>query len=250
MVSKISLINFVLINTTLLLIGSIQNYLNNNLLFIILRNSMMVLGIDYITHQKENFKIKEKYYCEFLLDLIKSSIIEYLIFIIIDYFNIEFVKSSTFDILYFIPLSFIFEVIFDLFHYLSHRLLHTKLLYFIHKHHHDHINLKPIIAFHQNSFDLLITNTIPFLLALFIVTKFIKISKIVLSLLDVYKVYTEICGHCGKNNKTPSFPQCIWLPKILGIDLYFIDHHKHHLFNNCNFAKRFSLWDKFFGTIK
>jgi sterol desaturase/sphingolipid hydroxylase (fatty acid hydroxylase superfamily) len=40
------------------------------------------------------------------------------------------------------------------------------------------------------------------------------------------------------------------LPKWLNIELYCEDHDIHHSVNNCNYSKRFSLWDKVFGTFK
>ena len=47
---------------------------------------------------------------------------------------------------------------------------------------------------------------------------------------------------------TSSFPQCIWLPRLFNIELYTEDHDLHHSRNNCNYSKRFSLWDKIFKT--
>lgn len=65
----------------------------------------------------------------------------------------------------------------------------------------------------------------------------------------VYKNFIEISGHSGKIlYPTTSFPQFMWLPKWLNIELYCEDHDNHHFINNCNYSKRFSLWDKVFNT--
>ncbi len=67
-------------------------------------------------------------------------------------------------------------------------------------------------------------------------------------MLLISKIYMELCGHSGKDIKTGSFVQCIWLPRLLNIQLYTVDHDNHHSKNNCNYGKRFSLWDKVFNT--
>lgn len=64
-------------------------------------------------------------------------------------------------------------------------------------------------------------------------------------------MFIEISGHIGKRmHPTSSFSQFIWLPKFFNIELYTEDHDLHHSHNNCNYSKRFSLWDKVFGTHK
>jgi sterol desaturase/sphingolipid hydroxylase (fatty acid hydroxylase superfamily) len=68
-------------------------------------------------------------------------------------------------------------------------------------------------------------------------------------MISAYKQYTELAGHSGKMlSPASSFPQFIWLPRLFNIQLYAEDHDLHHKVSNCNFAKRFSLWDKVFGT--
>ncbi|HDY86814.1 MAG TPA: hypothetical protein ENH82_01720 [bacterium] len=49
-------------------------------------------------------------------------------------------------------------------------------------------------------------------------------------------------------DKSSSCPQFYWLPKWLGWELKPADHYKHHTHFNCNYSKRFSLWDRTFGT--
>jgi sterol desaturase/sphingolipid hydroxylase (fatty acid hydroxylase superfamily) len=67
----------------------------------------------------------------------------------------------------------------------------------------------------------------------------------------IYKIFLEISGHTNKKLfPNGSFPQFIWLPKLLNIQIFTEDHNLHHVLNNCNYGKRFSLWDKLFGTYK
>jgi sterol desaturase/sphingolipid hydroxylase (fatty acid hydroxylase superfamily) len=67
----------------------------------------------------------------------------------------------------------------------------------------------------------------------------------------VYKNFIEISGHSGKKlYPTSCFSQFKWLPQWLNIELYTEDHDLHHSLNNCNYGKRFSLWDKLFNTYK
>ena len=71
------------------------------------------------------------------------------------------------------------------------------------------------------------------------------------NLIITYKLFIEISGHIGKKiYPTSCFSQFMWLPKLLEIELYTEDHDLHHSMNNCNYSKRFSFWDKLFGTYK
>jgi sterol desaturase/sphingolipid hydroxylase (fatty acid hydroxylase superfamily) len=202
---------------------------------------------------KDRKLILEKNRTEFNMYLISSTIIESSTNVLL---NNYFVNSSgglfSFHIVYFVPISFIFELLFDFFHYWSHRTLHqNKYLYqVLHKHHHRFSNPIPIITFYQHPVDLLLTNSIPSFLSFFIINKLckIQISQLLFKLIMNYKSFIEISGHCGKETKTSSFPQFIWLPRYFNIELYTIDHDLHHSSNNCNYSKRFSAWDKCFGT--
>jgi sterol desaturase/sphingolipid hydroxylase (fatty acid hydroxylase superfamily) len=167
--------------------------------------------------------------------------------------NIQYDNNYLQTLILFIPISFIVEIIFDFFHYWSHRFIHNNnVLYkYIHKTHHKHISITPIITYYQNPLDFIITNFIPYYLSLFIVKNLIKINInfFMYCLLTNYKDYIEVVGHAViKNTKTCSFPQFIWLPKFFNIQLQSIDHNNHHIYPNKNFSKRFSLWDKIFGT--
>jgi len=97
--------------------------------------------------------------------------------------------------------------------------------------------------------DSIMTVSIPTVLAIYLTPYNFSLFEYVM--LSVYKQYTELAGHSGKKlSPSSSFPQCVWLPKILNIELYSEDHNMHHNLNNCNYSKRFSLWDKIFGTYK
>lgn len=158
-------------------------------------------------------------------------------------------------LLLFVPISFIFEVIFDFFHYWTHRLAHTyPILYkYIHKTHHDSKNLCGVVTFHQDALDYLLTNYIPTIVSLLLVKHIsgFEYNLFMYSLTMIYKEFVEIAGHVDiADNKAFSFPQFIWLPISFNIELHQKIHHNHHKYITCNYSKRFSLWDKFFGTYK
>jgi sterol desaturase/sphingolipid hydroxylase (fatty acid hydroxylase superfamily) len=151
-------------------------------------------------------------------------------------------------IVFFIPVSFVYELIYDFFHYWAHRAMHITRNSF-HKTHHHFFNVRPIVTFYQNIFDLILTIELPFLITHHIVSQIYPLSELDLSLIITYKIFVEIGGHTPVYSKNiPSFTQCIWLPRMLGIELYADDHALHHMNNGCNYSKRFSLWDKVFGT--
>ena len=226
--------------------------------WVISRDCIILYTLEYLSSEKKNFsdkKIIEKFYGQFMGDLVISSVVEWLLsYFIYGKFaglnpEFNFPDLSNFSLLKFIFISFLFELIFDFFHYTTHRFAHSnKFAYEWHKEHHEHANLKGIITFHQSVVDLICTNAIPFILTHKIVSSFYEISDFTLALISVYKVYTEICGHLGKKSDTSSFPQCIFIPRMLNIAIYSKDHYNHHVYLNCNYSKRFSIWDKLFGT--
>jgi len=192
---------------------------------------------------KEEFKNEFHYY------VLSTTTVETITHLYINNNFIYIYRDIYLDIILFIPVSFMFEIIFDFFHYLTHRLLHSKYLYkYCHKIHHKFKHPQSIISYYQDPVDLIITNSTPIILALSL-TK--NISYRQFNILLIYKTFIEVSGHCGKYvNPTSSFSQFIWLPKLLQIELYTEDHDLHHSLNNCNFSKRFSLWDKVFNTYK
>jgi sterol desaturase/sphingolipid hydroxylase (fatty acid hydroxylase superfamily) len=148
-------------------------------------------------------------------------------------------------LLLFIPVSFLFEILFDFFHYWAHRASHAiPWLSHYHHIHHSHVHLEPISAFQHHPIDLFLTNVIPFVLTAHI----LPVSATTCLGILWFKALVEIGGHCGKILKTSSFPQCIWLPRFLGIALYSQHHAEHHRCGHRMFGKRFLLWDRVFGT--
>ena len=273
MISKSSLKNFIYINSLIILISffehstisNIEFYKNKYISFLTIlmiflsRNYLLLEFISYNLKNKENINknytkiedLEEEYKHEFLLNLLSSTTVETITYI--------FIKNTLFgsvsiislnDIIYFIPKSFIFELIFDFFHYSTHYLLHSnKFLYFyIHKKHHKFSHPLPIITFYQSPLDLIITNSVPQFITLII---FPRLSLFQFNIILTYKSFIEISGHSSKKlYPNGSFSQFIWLPRALDIALYTEDHTLHHSNNNCNYSKRFSLWDKVFGTYK
>lgn len=148
----------------------------------------------------------------------------------------------------FIPKSLLFEVIFDLFHYAAHWLCHqsTWLYQHAHKRHHMHLHPCPLSTYEQDAVDLCLTNVLPFALA---ATLGLPLSTLQLHLMFAYKTYVEVAGHSGLELKGFSFPQ-LPLVNALSVCLRVHDHDLHHTHPKFNFAKRFALWDKLFGTFR
>lgn len=265
MVSYKSFINFIKINTLLSSIGLIQYILierdfNVYARFFVtftaffIRNYGLMALIDYGVRQKpmihNQVSVKEAFKHEFKLNVVSSTAVEMITYIFIRSFMFGRYTSITIrDIIWFIPISFIFELVFDFFHYWSHRIVHNKFLYrYIHKKHHKFLYPKTIVTYYQEPLDLLITNSLPTILALLLVPLFTLPQ---FNMMLIYKEFIEISGHCGKLiHPTSSFSQCIWLPKLINIQLHTEDHDLHHSLNKCNYSKRFSIWDRLFGTYK
>ena len=261
-----SMKTFVWLNSTLLLLSVLQYsiielVITNELdfyyiftfLIYLLKNYGLLYFVTNISKHKEliapNYLIKENYLHEFDVNVVISTVIETSTTLLITVYY-PFNKTNLItDIVYFIPTSFLFEIIFDLFHYIGHYTLHQKSLYkYFHKKHHTYTHPSAIVTFYQDPVDIIVTNSVPFILTLSIVP---KVSLFQYTAFIIYKTYGEICGHIGKKcHPTSSFCQFIWLPKILQIELYGEEHDLHHALNNCNYSKRFSIWDKIFGTFK
>jgi sterol desaturase/sphingolipid hydroxylase (fatty acid hydroxylase superfamily) len=268
---------FVIVNSFLLLLSLFQYNStlyyddSNNLIFFLFlfsiflsRNYALLTFIYHGTKNKKDVHIemgellpKEEYKYEFHINVATATIVESVthIFIKSNMFHLHLHHSIPFqdnfflyELISFIPLSFLFEVIFDFFHYCSHRLLHNQYIYkYLHKKHHKFKHPTLITTFYQDPFDLIITNSIPTILSLYVVS--FPVTYFQFHVITVYKIFIEISGHLGKNSyPTSSFPQFIWFPKLINIELYSEDHELHHSLNNCNYAKRFSLWDKIFQT--
>ena len=263
-----SILNFVTTNTFLLFVSVIDCYFIQDNSFIPLslttwmKNELLLYSVSHFVkkhpdiHSIQRIHPTEKYPLEFHFHVFYNSFLEVLHSYLIYHFY--FPNQSTFSfhtftdsILWFIPISFFFEIIFDLFHYWTHRIIHEypSLYQALHRKHHSHFHPNVYTTFYQEPFDLLITNVFPTLMSFYILHHFTTISYPLWRIINTYKVYIEICGHSGKDiKKTCSFVQCIWIPKVLGIDLYTQDHDLHHSLVKCNYSKRFVLWDKIFGT--
>ena len=159
---------------------------------------------------------------------------------------------STYQVLYematFIPKTFVFEVIFDLFFYWQHFFLHKiKWLYrHVHKIHHAHgKNISLLTTYQLHPGDLVLTT-----LSMYLTSCVVPLYELQYFSWIIFKIVEEQAGHIAVDNTDSCFSQCIWIPRYLDIDLNNSDHYQHHTLNNCNYGKRFSLWDKVFGTFK
>jgi sterol desaturase/sphingolipid hydroxylase (fatty acid hydroxylase superfamily) len=156
----------------------------------------------------------------------------------------------------FVQKSFLFEIMFDFCHYWMHRLCHqVPSLYQFHKAHHKFLHPSPLSTVQQSVGEVLITNLLPSLTALSIMHRMgpnISFDDFEFSLMRTYKVFVEVAGHIGIETSATSFPQCMMLPRMLGIELKTNDHDLHHSHPqlSCNYSKRFKLWDLVFNTYK
>jgi sterol desaturase/sphingolipid hydroxylase (fatty acid hydroxylase superfamily) len=241
MISLRSIKNFIIVNGSVFLFGTAFYFVEKiNPSFL----PRLILIKHYLTLKAIGPNFSEPLN---VVEFFKSTFIDGLSYYIIkNYFTYPSLSLKD-DLIYFIPISFIYEVIFDFFFYWSHRILHlNKYLYrAIHSTHHSQAIINITTTFHHSIPDLLLTNTLPLVLAASIV----PLSDYTFTLILFYKNITELSGHSGEDKKTPSFVQCIWIPKLLSIALYSKNHCLHHEKPNVNFSKRFSLWDKIFGTF-
>lgn len=252
--------NFIMINAPLMILAYVQYYLFENIfnifllfLLFLLRNLFLLIAIHLLTCEKEFItnkdRDKQKYDPKLpVLLLITSTLIETAVHVAtMHYYNFDS-SNITNDIIKFIPISFAYEIIFDFFHYWAHRFEHNGLIYkHTHKLHHKYQYTLIQFTHCHHPLDIIISNVIPHAITLNLVP---NISKFTYSAILIYKIFIEMNGHTGKQTNATSFPQCIWLPQLFNIELMTKNHDDHHIYNNCNYAKRFSLWDKVFGTFK
>jgi len=265
MISFNSIKNFISINIGLIGISLLEYMFYENygiFTLLVLRNYILIDAIEYSTKNNQiidietRIKPQESFSHEFDLFLLSSTFIEYITHLYIKetfYSNqtIILCSQSFFqDLQSFILISFYFEIIFDLFHYVSHLLLHKNTFLYknIHKIHHKFKYPSCITTFYQHPVDMVLSNLIPTIITMYIIP--VKPTYFQYIMISTYKVFSEISGHLGKYTKSISFSQFIWLPKMLNIELRIEDHDLHHSNNNCNYGKRFSLYDKIFGTFK
>lgn len=252
----LSLIHFTLTIPTDNLLSDILNQVATSLV----KNYVLLDFIEYRTSSKKKIMDqkrelvesipKEIFYKEFDLFVLVITIFESITNLIVkNYLITDFVSINLYDLVEFFFISFVFEILFDFFHYFTHFYFHRfPLLYRnFHKVHHKWTYPTPILTFYQHPVDYIFTNSIPTFLTMYILYSF-KITYFQYELIQTYKTLLEIAGHSGKKVKSSSFTQCIWLPKLFNFQIKVQDHDLHHTMNNCNYAKRFSLWDKLFGT--
>jgi sterol desaturase/sphingolipid hydroxylase (fatty acid hydroxylase superfamily) len=270
LISLDSFINFIFINTIFFSYSYIEYYIYNlyhidfdliTLFFILFfRNIFLLLFLEintqkytYIDNNNYNKKINIKEFCFYFLQTSFLESFSLYILLNTNVFNKNI--SLTNDLLLFIPKSFLFEIIFDLLHYTTHKLEHqNQFLYkHFHKIHHIHNNPTFITTYYHHFGDLILTNILPFHISIFICQNLLNYNMSIyfIFLLSFIKIYIELCGHSGKNiTKIGSFVQFIWITRLFNIELFTIDHNNHHIYNNCNYSKRFSLWDKVFETYR
>lgn len=178
-----------------------------------------------------------------------------------NHFKIEFLPNNNtgnnyvMEYLLFIPKSLIIELTFDFGHYWTHRYCHrNKILFkYVHHDHHTHSHPGPLSTYCQSHFDVLFTNILPWYVAM---TFGPSLTMWQYHLFVCYKTFIEVAGHSGFDTNGPSFPQFPLLPWICKkmnfttIVLYNKEHDWHHYKPTANFSKRFSLWDRIFGTYE
>lgn len=212
-------------------------------LYLIARNFALIYLIDYMTMGRILYTSPTGIY---ELYTVQSASLEYMALSLLPPLH----ESSAITVITFIPMSFVFEILYDFFYFWVHFSFHLTRCSW-HKDHHEHVDLMPLVAFHHHPLDEILSKIVPFLLTQRIVHVFYRMSALEIALLATYKVYIEITGHISCSSKrTCSFPQCIWLPRALGIELYADDHAMHHRQTGCNFGKRFTLWDRVFETYR
>mmetsp|Transcript_6460 Transcript_6460/g.7386 ORF Transcript_6460/g.7386 Transcript_6460/m.7386 type:complete len:364 (+) Transcript_6460:167-1258(+) len=164
--------------------------------------------------------------------------------------SLVLLEKTSYWIMMFVLKSFLLEIVFDLFHYCVHRLLHeNKVLYrSVHRHHHKYLHPTPLTTYCQNPLEIILSNTLPLFMTM-VLSPF-TLNHLESHLFMAYKTFVEIAGHAGIETNSTSFPQANILPKLFNIQLRTNDHDLHHtrIHQPCNYAKRFTLWDKVFQT--
>lgn len=251
MFSYKSLKKFILINSTIVGLAACKWYFSESIIGTVVSEvctSIALLNFLNVNkpaiHDSKRQQPVEQFRGEFVMYTVMISSIKAMThWMILDGLN-----SDMYSILLFLPRSLAFELVFDLCHYTAHRFAHSnRHMYRFHKVHHKFIHPCAQTTFYMHPVDCIVSYAIPVTIA----TTVIGIQDWEFYLLTVYLTYQEIAGHLGKKMyPTSCFSQCIWLPRALGIELYTEDHDLHHTKFNYNYAKRFSVWDKLFGTFQ
>ena len=252
MVSAESIYNFASINVLLFTVGGLSHMIlhsqNFSFMSVMLFNTIIMTsfarGIDMAKSNKPYISESEHRTTFNIVDYTKTIYANSFSYYIIVHGILD--QQNNTSLLYFIPMSFAYELLLDLCHYSTHRALHSvPVLYrLIHKKHHAEHYINVYTSFSHTMVDYFITNTIPLVIASY----FVPMSPLMFTIQFCFKVLVEIGGHSGKVNRAGSFPQCIWLPRLFGFELTNVDHNEHHVNPMVNFSKRFSIWDRLFGT--
>jgi sterol desaturase/sphingolipid hydroxylase (fatty acid hydroxylase superfamily) len=247
----------------------ITNFFATLFIFII-RNYTLLYFIEYTTRNRPSINDigldagvpKEEYPFEFHVNLITSTAVESATHLLIKNTIIDMPLSGDlssdlllvilYNVVYFIPGLFLYDGVFDFFHYIAHRILHNNNLYKLyHKKHHKFNHPVAITTFYQHPMDIIISSSVPTVLTLLVIP---PVSYLQFSFIIVYKNYLEIKTHSGKwyhpsdSEVMRRFP---WLSKVVEVTEFGTeDHDLHHSLHNCNYAKKFSVWDKMFHTYK
>jgi sterol desaturase/sphingolipid hydroxylase (fatty acid hydroxylase superfamily) len=256
MISKTSITYYIIINGGLILMSyteyMIIKYFDYAFVVCFIANMLQMSIFTYIlnilSEKREYYTPGERKNNFDIINYYKTILVNTISYYIINKY-ISIPSSNIIqNIIYFIPKSFIYELVFDLGHYSTHRILHTyPILYrYIHKKHHEDNLINIYTTYNHTTLDYLITNTVP----LIITSCIVPMSQFEQILMKSYKSVTELAGHTGKKNNSSSFIQCIWLVRLLRIELKNEDHNNHHGSSACNYSKRFSIWDKVFNTYK
>lgn len=224
---------YILINAILMGLGLALHFFNTCFpsfvtMGFILKNSSLTSFLLVITSKKLWISTRHNAISstQFLFEIFRFSLTESILFALL-YSGRDVSPEYSMTVIlirlkYFVVKSFIYELVFDFIYYWIHRLLHKfpTLYKYIHKKHHNYN--KPTIesTFHENIFENLIANVFPSTFTIFLLKTFLDIhfAPSEFCCLSVYKTFVEISGHCGRDlRNSSSFPQFIWLPKLLGI---------------------------------
>ena len=247
MVSLKSITTFFYINAFLVSLSAFTYITRTFFISQLISNTSLMVFIHYGTVHKKRIHVSQKNYTlKDYLYLLSSTLLQSITESIVQHHC-----KSSHGTIYFLFYLFVFELLLDLFHYTAHRTLHTfPILYPIHKTHHHYAQPQLLNTYYHSPIDLVLVDCLPTMISMYILKG--VFSSFQIQMVLVYKSFIEISGHSGKYVAPSScFPLCVWLPRILGIELYTEDHDYHHSGNcKCNYSKRFKLWDRVFGTFK
>lgn len=230
------ILKFVFNNFILFTIGIIlMHFIVYNIVF------YSISGKKLLPEMKNQYKIQSRD----LIYIILWAIIEGISY---QFVNLKKCDNLFYNLLTFLPVTFLFEIIYDFIFYIHHYLAHkNKILYkFLHKKHHQHHNnINLITLYYTDTLDIIINS-----IYIIFITYLIPIYELQFFTWIFHKILVELAGHSATDDNHSCFSQFIYIPRILDIDLNKADHFLHHISHKYNYSKRFSLWDKVFGTYK